>query len=103
MTKKKKCLNSRLLKSRDLPMVTFGGIWGRGQLWLQNKCGCELFSLVCTDAKFLNEFIQSSIYYLLNMKDKIKMTEGKVNPASVLKEIMVGVGEKSTQITKIQS
>lgn len=57
-------------------MVTFGGIWGRGQLWLQNKCGCELFSLVCTDAKFLNEFIQSSIYYLLNMKDKIKMTEG---------------------------
>lgn len=57
-------------------MVTIGGICGREQLWLQNERRCELFSLVCTDAKFLNEFIQSTIYYLLNMKNKIEMTEG---------------------------
>lgn len=52
-----------------------------------------MFSLVCTDVKFLNVFIQPSIYRLSeNRRDRIRETEGKENPVSLFKEITVGVG-----------
>lgn len=91
---KRKCLNSRLFKSRDLPITPLQGFGDGGLLWLQKEHRHELFLLVSTWCRiWVSSFNSVSIYGLPhNVRDQIKMTEDKGNPASVLKEITMRLG-----------
>ena len=44
--KKRKCLNSRLFISRDMPIIMFGELWGGVLLCPQNECRHEPLLLV---------------------------------------------------------
>lgn len=92
MTEKGRSKFHTVFKSRDLLITCLQRSGDRGLLWLQKEHRCELFLFV-PDTEFLSEFIQLSIYGLPhNIRDQIKMPEDKETPASLLKEIVVGLG-----------